>query len=102
MDQLLDMRIITLSRAREIRQSLFTTPFSALKSLVHSLIELSLWPALRGEPLADLLLLNGPGTSVAVVGAVYASRVRSYSYAWREQRGIDAVYNSFLGCLLRG
>src|SRR5258706_9501236 len=99
------MRIITLSRAREIHQSLFTTQFSALKSLAHSLIDLSLRPALRGEPLADVLLLNGPGTCVAIVGAVYVSRVRSYFLhcpCWREQRGNDADYNSSLGCLLRG
>jgi len=74
MDQPPKIRIITLPRAREVHQSLITTQFTALRSLAHALIELSVRPALRGEPLADLLLLNGPGTCVAVVGAIYCSR----------------------------
>ena len=92
------MRIITLPRAREIHQPLLTAPISTLKSLAHSLIELSLRPALRGEPLADLLLLNGPGTCVAIVGALYLSRVRrSYYYALAGAGGIDARCKQFLG-----
>jgi beta-1,4-N-acetylglucosaminyltransferase len=81
---------MTLPRAREVHQSLFTTQISALKSLAHALIELSLRPALRGEPLADLLLLNGPGTCVVMVGAVYFSRVRSYSSTFRVSAGEPA------------
>ena len=49
---------------------------------MHALIEISIKPALRGKPLADLLVLNGPGTCVAVVGAIYLSRVRSGSAAF--------------------
>lgn len=88
------MRIITLPRARKVHQPLFTTPFSASKSFAHSLIEILAKPALRGEPLADLLLLNGPGTCVPIVGAIYFARVRLH---FPFQRGIDAEFRQFLG-----
>jgi beta-1,4-N-acetylglucosaminyltransferase len=99
-DQPLNMRIITLPRAREVRQPLFTTPFSTSKSFMHSLIEISIRPALRGKPLADLLVLNGPGTCVAVVGAfISVGYVRALLLfpCWRQQGRIDTEHRQFLG-----
>ncbi|KAF2127121.1 glycosyltransferase family 1 protein [Dothidotthia symphoricarpi CBS 119687] len=56
--------IHTLPRARRVHQSLFTTPFSALRTLGGAFT-----PLLDGE-LPGLIITNGPATGVIVVLAV--------------------------------
>ncbi|KAF8323140.1 glycosyltransferase family 1 protein [Clavulina sp. PMI_390] len=68
-------RIITLPRARRVHQSFISTPPTFLKSLVVSFNELTFKPALKGRPFAEVVILNGPGTCVAVCLAAYLSRI---------------------------
>ena len=55
--------IHTVPRARQIHQSLLTSPFSTLKCLYACLLLLVRHP--RGKP--DLILTNGPATSLIVI-----------------------------------
>ncbi|KDN51438.1 glycosyltransferase family 1 protein [Tilletiaria anomala UBC 951] len=89
-------RIIVLPRARDVHQSVLTTPLTLLRSLLVCLWVVALQPLLfgpspplpgagaktgqsgrgrRGRMLADVILLNGPGTCVPVVLAVYVLRI---------------------------
>ncbi|KZO92794.1 glycosyltransferase family 1 protein [Calocera viscosa TUFC12733] len=65
---------LLLPRARHVHQPLYLTPPTFLLSLLAALYNLTLLPLLRGERFADLLLLNGPGTCVTVLAAVYVSK----------------------------
>ena len=67
--------IISLPRARRVHQSFLSTPPTFLKSLLHAIGRIFLGPALRWQPFADVLILNGPGTCVPVCLAAYTSRV---------------------------
>ncbi|KAH8080265.1 glycosyltransferase family 1 protein [Cristinia sonorae] len=66
--------IITIPRARRVHQSLLTTPLSAARSLAVCLYYVMLLPLISGEPFADVVLLNGPGTCCIVCLAIYFSR----------------------------
>ncbi|KAI0342116.1 oligosaccharide biosynthesis protein Alg14 like protein [Trametopsis cervina] len=66
--------VITIPRARRVHQSLLTTPVTSLKSLAFCVYHVTLAPLLSGRPVADILLLNGPGTCVMVCIAVYINR----------------------------
>lgn len=68
--------VIKLPRARRVHQSLLSTPPTFLLSLGSAVYHISVVPALKHERLADVLILNGPGTCVSVVIAVWFSRVR--------------------------
>ncbi|KAG8996811.1 UDP-N-acetylglucosamine transferase subunit [Tulasnella sp. JGI-2019a] len=66
--------LIELPRARRVHQSLLSTPPTFIRSLAAAIYHISILPGYRGEPLADALILNGPGTCVSVVTAVWISR----------------------------
>ena len=67
--------IVTVPRARNIHQSLLTTPFSALRCL-SACINVVRRPSIAGTGLTfpDLILTNGPGTGVCVITAAYLFR----------------------------
>ena len=60
---LIGYSIHTVPRARQIHQSLLTTPLSCLRCLVSSLRLLASHP--HGKP--DLILTNGPATALIVI-----------------------------------
>lgn len=60
--------IATIPRARRVHQSLYSTPFSALRSLVAAFKPLLSVPASSpSSPLPTLIITNGPATAVLVV-----------------------------------
>jgi len=79
--------IITLPRARAVHQSFMTTPLSLARSFATCFKIIAVDPLLghgrskrrkedeRKRVFADLVLMNGPGTCVPVVLAVYILRV---------------------------
>ena len=69
-----DYTIDIVPRARKIHQSLLTTPFSCLLTLLSCLRILLFHP--QGFP--DLILTNGPATSVIVVLAVVILKYFSF------------------------
>lgn len=75
-----DYIIITIPRARQIHQSLFSTPPSALWSLLACIYYLTIEPAFSAQSqtkmLTDVLILNGPGTCTTLFIAVIFNRVR--------------------------
>lgn len=66
--------IVDLPRARRVHQPLLTTPFSVLECFAACLHY-----TLRDERTRslDLIVMNGPGTCVPLVAAVYVKRVGS-------------------------
>lgn len=75
-----DAKVIQIPRARNVHQSFLTTPLTLAKSIAFCVDHVSLRPLLRrvrGEDriLADVILMNGPGTCVPIVAAVYLLRV---------------------------
>ena len=75
-------RILVIPRARRVHQSLLTTPPSALLSLASCIYYVMVEPLVAKKPaFADLLLLNGPGTCVALCIAVYVNKVASFLLA---------------------
>lgn len=73
-----DYLIITIPRARQVHQPLFSTPFSALWSLLACIYHLTISPILssqeRGNFLTDVLVLNGPGTCAPLCIAIIINR----------------------------
>ncbi|KAK0521042.1 UDP-N-acetylglucosamine transferase subunit [Tilletia horrida] len=84
------LTIKELPRARKVHQSASSTPLSAAVCLLVSVHHVVLQPmfdrpqparkgaprqAVRHDTFADLLLLNGPGTCVPLVLAVYVRRI---------------------------
>ncbi|KZT54676.1 glycosyltransferase family 1 protein, partial [Calocera cornea HHB12733] len=65
---------LLLPRARRVHQPLLLTAPTALYALLAAFWHITLLPALRREPFADVLLLNGPGTCVVVLAAVWISK----------------------------
>lgn len=79
-------QVIQIPRARKVHQSFLTTPFSLARSVTFCIDHVALrpllgrWSTLGGEShglLADVILMNGPGTCVPIVAAVYLLRVSS-------------------------
>ncbi|KAF3040813.1 UDP-N-acetylglucosamine transferase subunit [Didymella keratinophila] len=69
--------IATIPRARKIHQPLYTTPFSALKTLVAAFPPLLSRPKSAAAPsddLPDLVVTNGPATAVIIVLAAFVLR----------------------------
>lgn len=71
-------KVIRIPRARRVHQSFLTTPFSLARSIAFCIDHVALRPLIRRHAngvLADVILMNGPGTCVPIVAAVYLLRV---------------------------
>lgn len=69
--------VATIPRARRIHQPLYTTPFSALKTLLAAFGPLLSTPksgAVSGADLPDLIVTNGPATAVILILAAFVLR----------------------------
>jgi len=79
-----DYLIITIPRARHVHQSLLSTPFSALWSLVFCVYQFTIGPIfsprMQENFLTDVLVLNGPGTCAPLCIAVLLNRVQFLSF----------------------
>ncbi|CAE6397301.1 unnamed protein product, partial [Rhizoctonia solani] len=69
-----DYRILTMPRARRVHQSLASTPLTALRSLIWTLQFMTVPAITSKKRFADVLLVNGPGTCVALVLVAYFNR----------------------------
>jgi beta-1,4-N-acetylglucosaminyltransferase len=81
--------IATIPRARRIHQPLYTTPFSALKTLVVAFKLLLSTPKSAAAPsseLPDLIVTNGPATAVIIVLAAFV--LRFFDVRGAESRGL--------------
>ncbi|KAI0036955.1 glycosyltransferase family 1 protein [Vararia minispora EC-137] len=67
--------ILRIPRARRVKQSILTTPFTAAVSLLRCVHLLTIAPLFGGPPVPDVLLLNGPGTCVVLCLAVLFNRL---------------------------
>ncbi|CAO1633624.1 unnamed protein product [Parajaminaea phylloscopi] len=65
--------IVTLPRARNVHQSWLSTPLSTLLSFFACLRLVVRGP--RRTAFADVVMMNGPGTCVPLVAAVYVNRI---------------------------
>ena len=67
---------LVIPRARAVRQSWLTTPYTVLTSLAHCLWHMGIAPWCRSRtPWADVVVMNGPATCVPVVATIWAMRV---------------------------
>ncbi|KAF9478471.1 oligosaccharide biosynthesis protein Alg14 like protein [Pholiota conissans] len=67
--------VLIIPRARQVHQALISTPLGALQSLLACLRYITLRPLFNAKmPFADILILNGPGTSFVLCLAVYVSK----------------------------
>ncbi|GAC95933.1 glycosyltransferase [Pseudozyma hubeiensis SY62] len=100
-----DAKVIQIPRARNVHQSFLTTPITLAKSIVFCVDHVSLRPLLRrvkgGDGiLADVILMNGPGTCVPIVAAVYLLRVSHCSFVlWLSPTSTLSDHRS--ACLLK-
>lgn len=67
---------IQLPRARNVHQSWLSTPISLLISFYTCIKLFVLHPTSHQTPFADVIFLNGPGTCVPIVMAIWLLRVR--------------------------
>ncbi|KZP34617.1 glycosyltransferase family 1 protein [Athelia psychrophila] len=68
--------LITIPRARRVHQTILTTPYTALYSLIACLYHTTIKPRLSGRrTFADALLLNGPGTCFILAVSTYVNRI---------------------------
>jgi len=76
----LQCTILTVPRARRVHQTLWTTPFTAARSLAFCLYHFTVLPLLRMQrtAFADVLILNGPGTCFVLCLAVFVNKVSSH------------------------
>lgn len=78
-NNILQFRFVRIPRARRVHQSYLTSPFSTIHSLIFCLYHVCLRPLILTSNgrrrLADLVLLNGPGSCVPIVYSVFLSRV---------------------------
>ncbi|KAJ3829127.1 glycosyltransferase family 1 protein [Lentinula raphanica] len=65
---------LVIPRARKVHQSLLTTPYTALLSLMHCFYHVTIASCFHGSPFADVLVLNGPGTCLVLCLAVYLNK----------------------------
>lgn len=80
-------QVLQIPRARKVHQSFLTTPVTLARSVAFCIDHVALRPTLGrrtlstkgqssdGPLLADVILMNGPGTCVPIVAAVYLLRV---------------------------
>ena len=68
---------LVIPRARAVRQSWLTTPYTVLTSLAYCLWHMGIVPWCRRSrtPWADVVVMNGPATCVPVVATIWAMRV---------------------------
>ncbi|KJA24260.1 glycosyltransferase family 1 protein [Hypholoma sublateritium FD-334 SS-4] len=68
--------ILIIPRARQVHQPLIATPLGALQSLLACVRYITLAPLYNKKrpTFADVLILNGPGTSFVVCLAVYINK----------------------------
>lgn len=81
--------IATVHRARNIHQPLYTTPFSALQTLLAAFTPLLSSPesaAIPSSDLPDLIITNGPATAVILVLAAFL--LRFFNIRGAESRGL--------------
>ncbi|KAF7782595.1 hypothetical protein Agabi119p4_1971 [Agaricus bisporus var. burnettii] len=73
-----DYMILTIPRARRVHQSIFSTPPSALWSLLVCIYYLTVEPLLMFQTqtkiMTDVLVLNGPGTCITLSIAVLINK----------------------------
>lgn len=73
------VRVIQIPRARNVHQSFLTAPLTTAYSMAFCIYTVALLPLVRPRDarrvLADVILMNGPGTCVPIVAAVYLLRV---------------------------
>ena len=74
-----DYNVLAIPRARKVHQSLFMAIPAALQSFRHTLYYFT-YLSLVGSPIADVLILNGPGTGFILCIAVYISKVSYHPY----------------------
>ena len=72
-------KVVEIPRARRVHQSFLSTPLTLLRSVVFCIDHVALRPLTKGRILADVVLMNGPGTCVPLVAAVYLLRVSTSS-----------------------
>lgn len=75
------VNLIILPRARNVHQKWLSTPISVLIAFAYSTYHLVLRPtflAPNSAQLPDVILMNGPGTCVPIVAAVYILRVSTF------------------------
>ncbi|KAJ3806363.1 glycosyltransferase family 1 protein [Lentinula aff. lateritia] len=65
---------LVIPRARKVHQSLLTTPFTALLSVIKSFYHVALASIHQKGQFADVLVLNGPGTCLTLCLAVYLNK----------------------------
>lgn len=68
-------KVLHIPRARKVHQSFLTTPLSLARSLLFCLDHVAIRPSIARRMLADVVIMNGPGTCVPIVAAVYLLRV---------------------------
>lgn len=70
--------LVALPRAREVGQGRISTLVSATKTALHAFFHTFLLPLADAplRPWVDVLIVNGPGTAVVLVGVAYIRRVR--------------------------
>lgn len=81
--------IATIPRARRVHQPLYTTPFSALKTLAAAfgpLLSPRKSAVAPGDVLPDLVVTNGPATAVIIVVAAFV--LRFFDVSGAESRGL--------------
>ncbi|KAF3032604.1 UDP-N-acetylglucosamine transferase subunit [Didymella heteroderae] len=81
--------IATVPRARRIHQPLYTTPFSALQTLLAAFTPLLATPTsatAMASDLPDLIITNGPATAVILILAAFL--LRFFNIRGAESRGL--------------
>ncbi|KAL1718919.1 glycosyltransferase family 1 protein [Schizophyllum commune] len=63
-----------LPRARRVHQPLFTVPLSAMRSFRACVYYMTVAPFTLKNPVADVLILNGPGTCCTLALAAYVNK----------------------------
>ncbi|KAI0645600.1 oligosaccharide biosynthesis protein Alg14 like-domain-containing protein [Trametes meyenii] len=66
---------VVIPRARHVHQPLLTTPVTVVLSLAASIWRITVAPLLFGPPVAEILLLNGPGTCLVLCIAAHLNRI---------------------------
>lgn len=76
--------ILQIPRARRVHQGIISTPFTLLQSILFCILHIAIQPLVKGVAqqgtfrdavYSDLIMMNGPGTCVPIVAAVYLVRV---------------------------
>ncbi|SPO24159.1 related to ALG14 - component of UDP-GlcNAc transferase [Ustilago trichophora] len=73
-------KVIQIPRARKVHQTFLTTPLTLATSIAFCIHHIALRPLIQSKGkekriLADVILMNGPGTCVPIVAAVWTLRV---------------------------